>query len=861
MEYILKYIDDNLSMRLSLRDVAAYAGYSTWHFCEKFKVFTGQTFTDYLRTRRMQYAVTALLRGRNIQEISAEAGYETVSGFERAFFKQYRCSPAEYKQRSVYYQERYEHERSKQLHISDRCQILREQIASPSKHWDFAAGLYSYYFWEGFFSLPEEQRSNYTTQAAGLSSIIENFLPFIADGELLVGNTFPSEHIEQMERGMMDLIRSSPARAMAYLKRGPLSEQQIGQLFTWAARPDCRWPYYPGTARPFTQTELLRQEEGASMGDCSLDRHSIPDYAKVLRLGFEGICRELDGKTGEFYDGCRRVCRACCTVGDRYALLARQLALYEQSEARIQELNRIAQTCAQVPRFPARNFHEAVQSLYFAHVLNTMEDGVNANSLGRIDQLLYPYYRRDIDAGRLTRREAFELICCLWLKLYRNYDVQQCTIGGCDADGNDAVNELSYLILDVAEELDLVRCLSVRYGEATPDQFLHRAFEVLCHLNKGVNMFYNDEVMIPALIRRGIAPKDARDYAVIGCAELCIPGKSNPHPVTARCNLLKALEYALTGGESLLHPGKFPGVRGKQVSFRSFSELKNAVFVQMDALLDTAAALTERMTKLRAQEWPQFYKSLLTEGCLENGRSYCDRGAKYDFDELMLLGLPNLADAMAALQRLVFEEHRYTLRQVTDALRQNWPDDAMRKEFLFAAPKYGNAMQKVDALAAELMEHACMQLEQRGSACSDGFFAQMLSYRWSIDHGALTPATPDGRKKGEPLADGVSPMTARDFRGVAAALRSIATLPANLAPGGLSATVDVDAFLFSDCHLDLLLEMLRRVSKDGLGGIQFNIREAGTHDAVQVFGYRQNYEQLDGEVNHFIKERTGHQIL
>ena len=197
MEYILKYIDDNLSMRLSLRDVAAYAGYSTWHFCEKFKAFTGQTFTDYLRTRRMQYAVTALLRGRNIQEISAEAGYETVSGFERAFFKQYRCSPAEYKQRSVYYQERYEHERSKQLHISDRCQILREQIASPSKHWDFAAGLYSYYFWEGFFSLPEEQRSNYTTQAAGLSSIIENSITSIhANGdEILQSAPFQNKYL------------------------------------------------------------------------------------------------------------------------------------------------------------------------------------------------------------------------------------------------------------------------------------------------------------------------------------------------------------------------------------------------------------------------------------------------------------------------------------------------------------------------------------------------------------------------------------------------------------------------------------------------------------------------------------------
>ena len=878
MDYILKYIDDNLSAHLTLSDVASYAGYSTWHFCEKFKNSTGMTFTEYLRNRRMQHAVNALLRGESFQDIAFNAGYETVSGFEKAFYKQYSCMPAEYRQRSDHYRALYQERRSQRLQLTDRCQILKDRVTAPVRKWNHAIGLYSYHFWKGFYQLKPEERTNYSTQAAGLSFIISRHRPVIQTGELIVGEIFPTEHIEQMERGIMDLIRTQPKHARSYLERGPLRREQIDELFAWASDPDCRWPYIPGESTlSISPRQLLQQNEGAAMGDCSVDTHSIPDYEKVLRLGFSGICKELEtaatrenltARQREFYSGCLKVCRACCEIGERYAEQAMLLAEQAENDSRREELLQIARICRQVPARPAQSFYEAVQSLFFAHMLNTLEDGVNANSLGRIDQLLYPYYRRDIDSGLLTRQEAFELMCCLWIKLYRNYDVQQCTLGGCDAEGKDAVNELSYLILDVTEELDLVRCLSVRYGSYTPRAFLLRAFEVLSHLNKGINAFYNDAVFIPALRRRGI--EDAWDYGVIGCAEIAIPGKSNMHPVTARVNLLKALEYALTGGESILNPGTYPGLRRNKSNFRSFTSLKKAVYDQMDQLLDTAAQLTERMTQIRMQEWPQFYKSFLTEGCIQKGRSYCDHGAKYDFDEVMLLGLPNLADAMIAIKRLVYDRKKYTLEQIVDAMWQNHSDKALLEEIRTTVPKYGNGIKEVDLLAAELMEHACSYLEKLPGSCSDGYMAQMLSYLWSIDQGSQTPATPDGRRKGEALADGVSPVKECDYNGVAAVLQSVGTLPAQLSPGGFSATVDIDSVLFTDCHLELLLDLFLQASEKGLAGIQYNIQdsrqsnlpiEAERNIAVQVFGYRQQYDQLDRRIREFIKERTKHQLL
>ena len=244
--------------------------------------------------------------------------------------------------------------------------------------------------------------------------------------------------------------------------------------------------------------------------------HSVVDYEKVLRIGFHGLLEEIaeyEAKNGEkpLYNGMKEICLEALSMGERYADEAERL-LGENDEAyNAEDLQTIARVCRRVPRYGAQSFIEAVQALWFAHIVNTWEDTINANSLGRLDQILYPYYKKDIENGVITKEDAFEIICCLWLKLYRDYDVQQSCVGGTNPDGTSAVNDLSYMMLDATECLDFVRCLSVRYSENTEKEFLKRALEVVGHVQKGVPFFFNDDVMIPALIYKGIE-KEACGY-------------------------------------------------------------------------------------------------------------------------------------------------------------------------------------------------------------------------------------------------------------------------------------------------------------------------------------------------------------
>ena len=284
------------------------------------------------------------------------------------------------------------------------------------------------------------------------------------------------------------------------------------------------------------------------------ENHSVIGYRYLLELGFEGLLEKINhwaqiNGDSDFYESLRMICEAGCVMGERWAIEAERIGRSD-----------IAEVCRQVPKHGARTFREAVQSPWFGHIVNTWEDTINANSLGRLDQILYPYYRRDIDEGRITEQEAFELICCLWIKLYRDYDVQQSCVGGTSPDGSSDVNELSWMMLEATEKLDFVRCLSVRFGKNTDPAFIERALKVVGNIQKGVPFFFNDDVMIPSLIGAGIAPEDAYDYTQIGCVETVIPGKSNPYAVNSRCNLLKALEYTLNNGKSGIRPDLMPGI-------------------------------------------------------------------------------------------------------------------------------------------------------------------------------------------------------------------------------------------------------------------------------------------------------------
>ena len=451
--------------------------------------------------------------------------------------------------------------------------------------------------------------------------------------------------------------------------------------------------------------------------------------------------------------------------------------------------------------------------------------------------------------------------------------MQQSCVGGCDAEGKSAVNDLSYLMLDATEALGFIRCLSVRYDENTEKAFLRRALEVVGHVQKGVPFFFNDSVFIPALTSHGISLEDARDYTQIGCVETVIPGKSNPHAASAKCNILRAVEYVFHNGRSTLHPENTPGLQtGDPDSFNTFESFKAAVYRQIHHMLNcTCQILRQQLARASGEAHP--YKSLLTEGCLESGRDFNNRGAKYDYYQVDFMGIPNLADSLEAIRTLVYKEKRYTLAQLKEQLENNWPDEAMRLEFLNKSPKFGNDILSVDALAAEIMDFACDSLAEFSKTYGMDFHAQPFSFVWMVGEGRVGCATPDGRHCGDNIAYSVSPMQGRDFNGFTALINSLCALPTTKAPGSTSAIVEVEPALFSDQNLNSMTDIMLAAAKNGLCNVQFNVadadilRDAQLHPenhqnlAVRVSGFSQKFSLLDKDMQDHIIARTKHKYL
>ena len=792
--------------------------------------------------------------------------------------------------------QRIKERRDTMLKISDRCAQLREDAVNIKSHSTPVTQEWILNYYKGAletFDLPEntaQAQVNARLIAGGAAGVARGARPFIMEGELIVGHNY----------GIDEAVNYSPAQLRAALEKDSsvapeamdAAEAQrrafdARRIITfeqgdWGVFIDENGRLNPvGTHRSHAQTqqEWDAAAEMAAMGYNICANHTVLGYEQVVKLGFEGLlahvetCAEKNGD-GPFYEDLRILCRAGCALGKKYAVKAKELAGAEADPVRKAELEHIAEVCTQVPAKPARNFWEAVQSLWFAHMLNTWEDGINANSVGRLDQIFYPYYEADIEAGTLTKEQAFELICCLWIKLYRDYDVQQSCVGGTDPDGSSAVNELSWLMLDATEALDFVRCMSVRFSPRTDKAFLCRALEVVGHTQKGVPFFFNDDVMIPALEAAGIAHEDACNYTQIGCVETVIPGKSNPHAVTARINVLKALEYTLSNGSSMIFEDAQPGLcTGTPEELDTYEKLLQAVYKQLRWLLRTAVNMTLRSFPSAAATEPRPYKSLLTQGCAESGRDFNAQGALYDYYQTMLVGLPNLADSLTALRVLVYEQKRYTLQQVIELLRNNFPDEAERRRFVSKAPKFGNDIAEVDTLAAQLMEFACDELAALSIEYGHAFHPQPFSYLWMLHHGMVTAASPDGRRAGEPLAYSVSPMQGRDFNGFTALINSLACLPTQKAPGTTSAIVEADPRLFTDENIPYFADVLLGGAEKGLSNVQFNIvsadtlRDAQLHPenhrnlAVRVSGFSQKFNLLNKDLQDHIISRTKHERM
>jgi len=725
-------------------------------------------------------------------------------------------------------------------------------------------------------------------RAAGLARTLAIFPAAIADDELIVGThlfgersgvdaafDFPEFASHLFER---------PADALrAALGQTTLSSEERGQILAYEGRAHELVGFDPSAPAPPDPVALaLRAEVLFGWGSCV--NHSVRDYAKVLRCGFLAIAQQIDERLASlrmespddiaqysFLRAASTIAHAAAGLGTRYAECARRFAADCADEGRRKELLHAADVCDQVPARPARTLREAVQALWFAHTITCCEDHINANSIGRLDQILQPYYAADLAAGRITEEEAVELLMLLNLKLYRDYDVQQAILGGRRPDGSDATCDMTYLCLEATRRLGLVRCLSIRLHRGTPRELLDRATDLLAE-GGGIPFFFNDEAIIPALMDKGVAREDAHDYAVIGCVEITIPGKTNPHAVSHQINLAKCLELALHSG---LDPrtGLQAGPRtGLLEDHASVDDLWRAYTTQVEHFARCGAFVSNAGEMQQEHDFPLPYQSILTEACIDRGRDITSGGALYNYHSCSAIGVPNVGDSFAALEALVFGDRQVSPRELRQTLLGDFEGaESLRQMLLRWSAKYGNDEEAPDRWAARAAQHYCETLSQFTTVRGGGFHAHLFSFVWHIDpFGRTTGALPEGRKAGQPLAYSLSPTQGRDEKGITGLMASLSKIPHHLAAASSSAIIELTPSFFEGDGRETFVSLLRTAVERGIGQMQFNVVTAERlrkaqedperygNIVVRVSGFSQRFSLLGRDMQDHIIARAKH---
>ncbi|NLE77430.1 MAG: glycyl radical protein [Chloroflexi bacterium] len=636
------------------------------------------------------------------------------------------------------------------------------------------------------------------------------------------------------------------------------------------------------------------------------DGHLILDLETLLRVGLEGFISEaqqalanlspfqaLGQRKRPFLQGAIIALQAAVTFAARYAEEAeRQAAAPGLAQARRQELLTVAAACRQVPARPPRTFHQAVQSVFFVHLISQIESNGHSFSLGRLDQVLYPFYSADLRAGRITREQALELLELFWLKLFainkvRPWDhtrfnigyptYQNVTIGGQTPQGHDAVNDLSYMVLETIRNVRLTQPnVSARIHSGTPDRFLMECARTI-RLGFGMPAMKNDDIIVPALLEKGVRPADAYNYAAVGCVEVAVPGKWG-----YRCtgmsflNILKSLELALHGGVdpqsgARPHPG-----RGALGDFGTFEELY-AAFVQQMQFYARCGFHMDATADLALEELvPDAFCSALVQDCLQRGLTVKEGGALYDVVSEMQSGITNTANALMALKRLVYDEGALSGAEVLRALQANFagPEGERLRQMLLGAPKFGSDHDEVDGLAMRIMqdyhdEMGRYQTTRYGRGPVGGGYASSTSnVSANVPLGARVGATPDGRRAGEPIAEGISPTQGTETGGPTRVLRSVSKLPNICMLAQLLNLRLTSGSLASEGGLRSLAALLRGFVRLKVWHVQFNTVDTETLRAAQaepekyrdlivrVAGYSALFVTLDKATQDDIIRRT-----
>ena len=603
--------------------------------------------------------------------------------------------------------------------------------------------------------------------------------------------------------------------------------------------------------------------------------HMVIDYAKILEVGITGLRDEIvkailaciDTLKLPFYQSLLLLCDNLSQICLKYASKAMEIRKHKISSQRSKELLGIAKICKAISKRPPKTFREAVQLYWFTFLCDCSDDA------GRIDQFLYPFYHKDIASGEITRESAKVLLTDMWYKMEQT-GAWGLVLGGQTKDGSDAGNDLTYLCLEITRELKLINpAISLRTFHGTPKELWKVAMDCIA-TGGGMPALLNDDAITNAMVKAGISVEDARDYAVGGCIELQISGKSDFGGDDGSINLAKCLELALNDGVCRLTGQKIGISTGDPHSFGSFQDIYEAYKKQVEWAASRIIAGCNISQEVKSRDGSKLFRSLLVESCIERGLDCDGGGALYGNGQILTMGIAVVADSLAVLKYLVFERNEIYLDQLLEALENNWKGyETLRQYILHHAPRYGNDDERVDSLASGIARHLFEYIKQQKTH-RGGHYTGLVIYYMNWKYGGdCTGATPDGRFSGDVLEDSIGPWPGRDLKGPTSMLKSVASIPQELASGGMILNMKLVPDCFENEEItDKTIALIKSFFAMGGQHIQITVinnedlekaiqePEKWQHLIVRVGGFSDYFTRLHKDMQKEILNRTQHGI-
>ncbi|QLY79430.1 glycyl radical protein [Clostridium intestinale] len=748
----------------------------------------------------------------------------------------------------------------------------------------------------------------YIKRARALEKTLKNMHIYIKEGELIVGNqaseertapVFPEYAVDWMEKELLEKGNFNTRDGDNFYLPEQHKEELLEIIQYWKRKTlkDKCMAIMPEEVKIASEIKVIHGEGNMTSGD----GHIVPDFEKALRLGLSRIIKEAEERLSRVdiseNDAFREIAflksivivnRSIIEFGERYSALAYDLSLKEKDENRKTELLKISEVCKNVPKNPPKNFYEAVQMIWFVHLAIQIESNGHSASLGRVDQYLYKYYKND----NLDKDFAKELLQCLWIKLYSILKIrstshsgygagyptyQNVTIGGSNPDYSDAVNELSFLILESVGEAKLTQPnLSARVHLNTSEKFIRECTEVIS-TGFGMPALHNDEIIIPALLNKGVSLKDAFNYTMVGCVEVAVPGKWG-----YRCtgmtflNLLKAFELTINDGLDKRTGYTLLKGNGSLKDFTDYTSLWKAWEKNIE-YYTKLSVVSDKIADTMLLEYPDIFCSSLIDDCIERAKTAKEGGAVYDIVSGLQVGLSNAANCFAALKKVVYEDKALTLEEVINAIETDFSGLKGEKirTLLENAPKYGNDINYVDSIASDIYDTYINEISKYkntrfGKGPIGGNYGLSTSgISSNVPMGCVTGATPDGRKAWTPAAEGCSPVQGTDIKGPTSVLKTISKLPNILMTGGQLLNVRFSPDLINnDIGFQKFLMFIKSFIAIKGWHIQFNIMSTETlinaqknpeeyrDIIVRVAGYCAQFITLDPTTQNDIISRT-----